>query len=90
MRNVMIAAALGAFLAAGAVSSAAAQESKITMPDGWVVHVVTTNTGSLVTTYDASGKVDSKLRYPDYKGEERHQPLLMILTPEGAKTERIR
>lgn len=78
-------------LVAGLLSSSAAMaaESLITMPDGWKVHVKTTQSGSIVTNFDPDGAMESRLRYPDYAGEDRHKPLLMLLTPEGATTERI-
>ncbi|MEM6761542.1 MAG: hypothetical protein AAF615_01570 [Pseudomonadota bacterium] len=79
---------MAGLLVFGVGAAAAADATRISNPDGTVVDVVTTATGSTVTSYDPQGAVTSKLRYPTYKGEEGHQAILLYLAPPGAKFEK--
>ena len=88
MKSALRAAAIAAALTLSAPALAA--ESIITMPDGWKVHVKTTPSGSIATDFTPEGRKSQVLRYPAYKGEDRHQALLMILTPPGATIERVK
>lgn len=86
----MIRMALAALVLTLGVATAAAQSTRITNPDGTVVDVVTGGSSSTVTSYNAEGKRTDKLRYPGYGGEEGHARLLLLLSPPGAKQERLK
>ncbi|MEM9224024.1 MAG: hypothetical protein AAGB11_16710 [Pseudomonadota bacterium] len=84
----MVRMALAALLLLAGVGAADAATTRINNPDGTVVDVVTTQTGSVVTSYDSSGNRTDKLRYPTYSGDDGHERLLLMLSPPGAKLER--
>ncbi|MEM0907905.1 MAG: hypothetical protein AAGJ94_11110 [Pseudomonadota bacterium] len=84
----MLRSTLAALILCVAISSANAASTRISNPDGTTVDVMTTATGSIVTSYDDNGRQTDKLRYPDYKGDDGHERLLLLLSPPGAKLQR--
>ncbi|MEO1103277.1 MAG: hypothetical protein AAFW98_06040 [Pseudomonadota bacterium] len=85
----MIRMALAALVLVAGIAAAQAQSTRITNPDGTKVDVVTGASASTVTSYDPEGRQTDKLRYPGYGGEEGHARLLLLLSPPGAKHERL-
>ncbi len=83
MIRIILVALTIAFSAAAAEAGA----TRIKAPDGSVIDVITTPSASVVTSYTPEGKMASRLRYPDYRGDEGHAALVRLLSPPGATQE---